>query len=127
MNCPTCQHDIATHPEGACLDALFCTEVMKWHIEVLPVAKYASYRHWFCDKRLICAELDFKPSTNISHAMEGVEKVKKEMDGFKLEYWPTGNEWICWTGIPTKGLRSETPELAITRALILWKLGKDPK
>lgn len=120
MDCPKCQISIADHPANACLDALFGRKVMKYEVgDCLDRGCYCRV----VKQRLVSDWFPFNPSTNITHAMQGVEKVKKELDGFKLEYYPTLNSWVVWYGTPWIGYKSTQchipAELAITRALIL--------
>ena len=72
--CPTCNHPIESQPAKPCLDALFCTEVMKWFLD------RSNYIYWKDKKCTVFARFrhEFNSSTNIIHAMEGVEKHKKK-------------------------------------------------
>jgi len=62
---------------------------------------------------------DFKPSTNISHAMMGVEKYKHL--GIELVWCEDIKNWSVWFGGRNvlDYIYANTLELAITRALIL--------
>ena len=104
-NCPRCNHDLPTHPEGACLDALFIEKVLGWPPPESPNVGY----------------FDWSPSTNIAHAMEGIEKVK-QWRGCVLENMITNSWTFRFERIENT---ADRPELAITRALVMWAMEKE--
>ena len=134
MNCPKCQIPIADHPANAHLNALFCTEVMKWI--GYPHPYDAKVREWRKppgkhEDFLILAD-NFCPSTNIAHAMQGVEKHREDI---ALQIRIDLSEVWCDLGerkydvyelhTYTKGISqpiNNLISLAITRAFVLWAM-----
>ena len=104
---PTKQQ-ILDEPAGPRLDAWFCKYVLG--------NKFKSHLN------------PFYPSSNIAHAMEGVEKYRKRIF-LEIRILPG----IVYCGIypnnpgefPFIFSKAETLELAITRALLLWAIEKD--
>ena len=128
MNCPKCQVEIKDHPANACLDALFATEVMGW---VGP----PKHDCWYGIGKVMYYVSQFNPSTNIAHAMEGVD-IQKDIE------WELGKEngnyyFIIYSPYHGKeattkdgwkievDLIAHTKELAITRALALWAMERE--
>jgi hypothetical protein len=145
MNCPKCSTPIKEHPAGKCLDILFIERVMMYffavdksapHLRIVMLDSLPNLPKLFS---LITATqafymraewaIDFEPSTNISHAFEGVEKHISEDEDFRfsLVYLCQSKEWIAQLGRPWLSNGSSEKELAITRALILWAGRKEKK
>ena len=81
----------------------------------LPSGKHKSY---------------FRPSSNIAQAMEGVQTIGPKLLIFELYQTTLDGIWVCLvkrrpmfaiTGYAT----AKTAPLAITRALIMWAMGRD--
>ena len=130
MTKPT-KEQVEVEPEGPRIDAWFAIWVMEW------VAFTTDKNGYVFRPNTIRANLLFKPSTNIVHAMEGVEKIlERDKHNESIEsvslVWPghTGNGskiWLFNISSYTKTMiqcEAETAPLAITRALILWALEK---
>lgn len=127
MKCPKCQIEIKEHPANACLDALFAELVMEWRIIQIPGPNYpwTNRELWRTPDGAYIGINDWYPSTNISHAMEGEEKVKELDQGYRYikqlsdiihhdtGQWPNGFMLV-----------SANPHQR-TRALILWALEKE--
>ena len=109
MTKPT-KEQVLNEPAGPRIDAWFAEFVMGWkklptkYMYTLPNGKHKSY---------------FRPSTNISHAMMGVEKYKDL--GIELVWCKDIKNWSVWFGGRNvlDYIYANTLELAITRALIL--------
>ena len=136
MNCPKCGIEIKDHPANACLDAVFCTEVMKWTKEEITYHTDCGSQKGtsWCDSAGNTKYIfgDFKPSTNISHAMEGVEKWKRQGEGHDFAeilmeiMWPP-LKWSVKNRHPLAvitDLLLKLDALYLTRALILWAMGE---
>ena len=127
MKC-TCGREVKDHPAEPCLDAVFAEKVMGWKvlqatpeawlIEITPNWSELEKYKWKAFNFFACPEF----SSNIAHAMEGVEKHKEHLrvnlcwDGtmWGIQVWEKvdSTDWI--------GMADEQLGLGITRALILW-------
>lgn len=144
--CPKCNIPIGDHPANVCLDVLFATKVMGWKAK----AYYTTFDEerikefwWHKGKQPIHIVRLWFPSTNISHAMEGVEKFANDEHVFELMWIPRSLAeqepfWSAmirenlipkdvWDETPAKQTNAfaKTVPLAITRALILWAMEKE--
>jgi hypothetical protein len=140
MNCPKCQHDIATHPANSCLDAVFAEKVMgcpiKEFVDEIELSNWQEYPFLLMPHCTLFRKggrhpgEHWSPSTNISHAMEGVEIAKTNNWYFQIHNAAFDNRWkvnLWLTGHLEKEPiinYAETAPLAITRALILWAMEK---
>jgi len=105
-------------PAGPRIDGWFAEFVMKWHKRELPrtIINGGNYLVW-TEPGIDIDE--FNPSTNISHAIMGVEKYKHL--GIELVWCEDIKNWSVWFGGRNvlDYIYANTLELAITRALIL--------
>jgi len=150
MNCKFCDTDIKDHPAGEHLDVMFAEGVMGWKNKITvytwvdrkrkkypltvfterpdnPMGDYSAFISedgikYFCGqpKRIYHVP---KYSTNISDAMEGVERHKQI--AFFIDWFPEDNRWRCVCDKYVSGVMNEAEgikasSLAIIRALILW-------
>ena len=121
MKC-TCGVEVKNHPAEPCLDAMFCTEVMRWEY-----FRRGNYEFWKQAHRIFIDIRDFSPSTNISHAMQGVKVAfKKNLQKIIIDRNSDGTYYV---GLLFEKIAyfhtsfsndAETIELGLTRALILW-------
>ena len=137
MRCPTCNCEIKNHPANACLDALFAEKVMgkmvcdEWLLHGIG-CQGISYmlppdgcKHGKFGKTCYPSQLPTPYSSNIAHAMEGVEKYRKEIF-LEIRILPG----IVYCGVypnnpgsfPFVFSNGEQLELAIVRALVLWAM-----
>lgn len=123
--------DIATHPAGEHLDTLFCELVMNWSRQNHGFTTHGKKQLIFIwhdeNDKLIMDCPEFKPSINLLHAMEGVEKFIGY--GFNVQIGKSGNGLWCVRlgggyGESYSYNYAKTLALAITRALILWAMEK---
>ena len=109
---------IENEPAGPKIDAWFAELVMEWDMETID---------FWCDPLY-----GWKPSSNIAHAMEGVEIANKN----GLWVWIERPIFLNWHVTFAKGkgeiddvidYHAEAKELslAITKALLLWAIEKD--
>lgn len=135
--CPKCNIPIQEHPANACLDAVFAEKVMGWRIIQIPGPNYpwTNRELWRTPDGAYIGINDWSPSTNISHAMEGVEKHRENI-ALRIridlsEVWCDLGDWkydVCELHTYTKGISqpiNNLISLAITRALILWVMEKE--
>ena len=112
MTKPT-KEQALNEPAGPRINGWFAEFVMGWK-------KDRNGRWWEEDGYYIKYSIDgFNPSTNISHAMMGVEKYKHL--GIELAWCEDIKNWSVWFGGRNvlDYIYANTLELAITRALIL--------
>lgn len=120
----TCGIEVREHGPGVCLDALFAELVMEWHKEI--IVEHISKREvptWCIPRKSgeVIDVVNYQPSTNIGHAMAGVEIADRPM----TLHWQVDHQWKCiinndlWNNI---SVYAETAPLAITRALVLWAM-----
>ena len=114
MQKPITKEQIEKEPAGPRIDALFAELVMGWK-------EYPDERGWWLtnDKKQQL-KLKFNPSTNISHAMEGLNKHIDEIRVFDMVYLPFVKRWMIRTRFNNNFADDEKLELAITRALLMW-------
>ena len=105
------------------LDAWFAELVMEWDMETIG---------FWCDPLY-----GWKPSSNIAHAMEGVDHLIKTNENIHVHllYHNSIKKWrfliqvdyISWNGTGPEQAKAEDKEkeLAITRALLLWAIEKE--
>ena len=109
---------IENEPKGPRIDAWFAELVMKWKKCLYSVHDW----EWVdSDGNKKYSFSDFEPSTNIAHAMEGVE----QFEIFLLYWIKKENLWICVIYDPWIETTAKTKELAITRARLLWAIEKE--
>lgn len=134
MNCPECQIPIRDHPANACLDSLYAEKVMGWEKRKPDIDRDIWADYWSENNIYKCDTSDFHPSTNIAHAMQGVEKHREDI---ALQIRIDLSEVWCDLGerkydvyelhTYTKGISqpiNNLISLAITRALVLWAMRK---
>jgi len=140
MNCPKCGIPIESHEAKPCLDETFMKFVMQWRFIVcgkIPDGpnKGKEYGDWFDQngKEVCLGQLSFRPSSNIAQAMEGVQKWKDD---------PTPPEKLAealfqsldppifinienrkWQYL-VEDILYRIDALSLTRALIMWAMGK---
>lgn len=127
------KEEILNMPAGSEINALFAELVMEWKKEKYQGVWGESF-YWIDSQNSMKHIGDcFCPSTNISHAFEGMKKWKEVGEGHDLAeilidlLWPP-------VELSTKGrhplavvtdLLLKVDALAITRALILWATQKE--
>lgn len=155
VNCPKCNTPIKEHPANAYLDALFTEEVMEQEVEERWCKNdlqcgdryevgFLSEKeiqdeiknYWYKPYKCFCWKDGHgnwwpikEPSTNISHAMEGVDYVQHKDEDIRFQFFTLDNEWVAQVYPAWRhGIEVSAPlkklELAITRALILWAMEK---
>ena len=131
---------IENEPAGPRIDAWFCELVMGWKLWTRQSEFGDEYLCWhergekdyIKPGKYICVEDSFRPSTNIAHAIEGVEIANNN----GLWGWIERPIFLNWHVTFAKGkgeiddvidYHAEAKELslAITKALLLWAIEKD--
>ena len=122
---------IENEPAGPRIDAWFAELIGGWkeklwmHDDECSESNLPPVKMWW-DTKNDMPKIEvwrFNPSSNISHAMAGVEI--DENNNFHL-CW-NGKQWICqiWNHKNWVTGNDKTKELAVTKARLLWAIEKD--